>query len=81
MPNERWCFEKVIIYRYKRKFEADEEKHLVKAGSNYGWKDGTKVVYGWVVSKCGKYKESKKGNSPKPIQCATRRMRSLFEIK
>ena len=77
-----WCiFDKVIIYRYRRKFEADEEKHLVKADSNYGWKDDTKVVYGWVVSKYGKYNESKKGNGPKPIKCATRRMRSLFEIK
>lgn len=79
-----WCiFDRVIVYRYKAKFDADEGKHLVKPESNYGWRDDTKVVYGWVVSKCGKYKQTKgkKRKQPKEIKCAIRRMRSLFEIQ
>ncbi len=78
-----WCvFDRVIMYRYKAKFEADESKHLVKPESNYGWKDDTKIVYGWVVSKCGKYKNGKKKKGlPKRMKCAVRRMRSLFEIE
>ena len=55
-----WCiFDKVIVYRYKSKFEADEKKHLVQRDSGYGWKDDTKVVYGWVVG-CGETREIQK---------------------
>ena len=72
-----WCiFDKVVVYRYKAKFEADEKKHLVKPDSDYGWNDETTVVYGWVVSKSGKYK---KGKSNKDAKCLVRRMRSLYE--
>lgn len=73
-----WCiFDRVIIYRYKAKFEADEPKHLVKSDSAYGWKHDTKVVYGWVVAKCGTYK---KGENIDGDTLLVRRMRSLFEI-
>ena len=75
-----WCiFDKVIVYRYKAKFEADEKKHLVQRDSGYGWKDDTKVVYGWVVGKCGTFKRGKK----KKIEdnCLIRRMRSFFETQ
>ena len=76
-----WCiFDRVIIYRYKAKFESDESKHLVSPTSNYGWKDDTKIVYGWVVAKSGKYSNGKK-KPLKRMNCAIRRMRSLFEIQ
>lgn len=75
-----WCmFDKVIVYRYKAKFESDEDKHLVKAGSGYSWNKDTKVIYGWVVKKYGLYsKEKKDKTKPKVI---IRRMRSLLELK
>jgi hypothetical protein len=71
-------FEKVIIYRYKAKFEADEGKHLVKKGSVYGWNIDTKLIYGWVVGKCGYYNPS---NRVPLINEISRRFRSLFEVK
>lgn len=75
-----WCmFDKVIVYRYKAKFESDEDKHLVKAGSGYSWNKDTKVIYGWVVKKYGLYSKGKEDKTkPKVI---IRRMRSLFELK
>lgn len=75
-----WCiFDKVIVYRYKAKFEADEKKHLVKRDSGYGWKDDTNVVYGWVVGKYGTFKRGK--NKQTEDTCLIRRMRSLFEAQ
>jgi hypothetical protein len=73
-----WCiFDRVIIYRYKSKFEADEPKHLVKSDSVYGWKDDTKIIYGWVVAKYGKFKTDKDDDE---TMLLVRRKRSLFEI-
>jgi len=75
-----WCiFDKVIVYRYKSKFETDEKKHLVQRDSGYGWKNDTKVVYGWVVGKHGKFKRGKKKQNDD--DCLIRRMRSLFETQ
>ena len=77
-----WCiFEKVIVYRYKAKFDADKNQHLVDPQSNYGWKADTKVVYGWGVSKYGKYKKGGGKKAPKEMKCIVRRMRSLFELR
>lgn len=67
-------FNKVVIYRYRSKFEADEKKHLVIKNSDYAWKEDTEVVYGWVVSKKGKFQ-----HNPPSIQSLTRRMRSIFQ--
>lgn len=74
-----WCeFGSVKEYSSKADFEADEKLHLVNPDSGYGWKKGkTKVVYGWVVSKYGTIKD---GDASKYIS-ATRRMRSLFELR
>lgn len=75
-----WCIiEKVVVYRYKSKFESDEKKHLVQRDSGYGWKDDTNAVYGWVVGNHGKYKRGK--SKHKEVTCLIRRMRSLFEIQ
>ena len=52
-------FDRVEVYRYKGKFIADEKKHCVEQSSNYGWTDDTKVIYGWVVSKCGRYEKKR----------------------
>ena len=71
-------FDRVITYRYRSKFEADEKKHLVTKESDYTWKQDTDVVYGWVVSKKGKFTEQR---SPPTIESLTRRMRSLFQYK
>eukprot|EP00553_Chaetoceros_curvisetus_P014326 CAMPEP_0204642226 /NCGR_PEP_ID=MMETSP0717-20131115/51572_1 /ASSEMBLY_ACC=CAM_ASM_000666 /TAXON_ID=230516 /ORGANISM="Chaetoceros curvisetus" /LENGTH=299 /DNA_ID=CAMNT_0051662983 /DNA_START=898 /DNA_END=1797 /DNA_ORIENTATION=- len=71
-------FDRVIVYRYKAKFRADEKKHCVQPDSNYSWNDNTSVIYGWVVSKCGTYG---KRNKKKHITCLLRRMRSLFEMQ
>ena len=69
-------FARVEVYRYKGKFIADEKKHCVEQSSNYGWNDDTKVIYRWVVSKCGRY-----GKKRKKAKVLLRRMRSLFEIQ
>ena len=72
-------FNRVIIYRYRAKFEADEKKHLVKRDSGYGWKNDTKIVYGWVVAKKGKFK---KDDTKKPmVKSMMRRMRSFFALE
>jgi hypothetical protein len=70
-----WCkFSSVVRYSTRKDFEADEQAHLVRRDSGYGWKDGTtKVVYGWVVGQCGTGQVSS-------FQSAERRMRSLFEL-
>lgn len=75
-------FNKVIIYRYRSKFEADEEKHMVKRDSGYGWRDDTRIVYGWVVSKKTKFNnvDAKNGVKKPIVQSMTRRMRSLFSL-
>jgi hypothetical protein len=73
-----WCiFDRVVIYRYKSKFQADEPKHLVKCDSVYGWQDDTKIIYGWVVAKYGRYKRDQNLDDATLL---VRRMRSLFEI-
>ena len=70
-----WCiFDKVVIYRYKSKFEMDVDKHLVTPDSGYGWKNGGDIRYGWVVKEYQKMPN----NSIKKI---TRRMRSLYEVE
>ena len=79
-------FDRVIIYRYRSKFEADEEKHMVKRDSGYGWKDDTRIVYGWVVSKKAKLniadcKNTGKKKSFVKVQSMARRMRSLFSLE
>ncbi len=73
-------FDRVIIYRYRAKFEADEKKHLVQRDSGYGWKEDTKVVYGWVVSKKGKFNAGAAKAKPPHIHSLVRRMRSLYSI-
>jgi len=71
-------FGRVINYRYRVKFEADEEKHLVGKGSVYGWNDDKQsVIYGWQVEKKGKYEKDHPYPTP---HCLVRRMRSLFEF-
>ena len=70
-----WCvFDKVVIYRYKSKFEMDVDKHLVTPDSGYGWKNGGDIRYGWVV----KEYQRLPNNIVKKI---TRRMRSLYEVE
>ena len=69
-------FDRVITYRYRSEFEADENKHLVKRDSGYAWEEETKVVYGWVVKSKGFYKKK-----VPTITRITRRMRSLFSIE
>ncbi len=71
-----WCtFTSVVRYTCRTAFEADENRHLVSPQSGYAWKEGaTKVIYGWVVGNCGRIKESS-------FLSASRRMRSLFELK
>ena len=79
-------FNRVIIYRYRAKFEADEKKHLVKCDIGYCWKEETKLIYGWVVASKGKYKghgtkkQSKKSQEIKSM-LISRRMRSLFSVQ
>mmetsp|Transcript_3961 Transcript_3961/g.5401 ORF Transcript_3961/g.5401 Transcript_3961/m.5401 type:complete len:309 (+) Transcript_3961:423-1349(+) len=86
-----WCiFDRVIIYKYLSKFEADEASHLVKRDSAYGWKDGeTKVIYGWVVGSCYIYKKNNKTgklsnqklpNTSMTFSAIVRRMRSLYSL-
>ncbi|CAJ1942268.1 unnamed protein product [Cylindrotheca closterium] len=74
-----WCeFGSVREYTNQEDFEADEKLHLVTPESGYGWKkDETKVVYGWVVSKYGEIKDSEDSI----YISATRRMRSLFQLR
>jgi hypothetical protein len=75
-------FDRVITYRYRSKFEADEKMHLVKRNSGYGWKEETEIVYGWVVGKKGKYKNSGKNKQKCPsVQSLIRRMRSLYSVE
>jgi len=71
-----WCiFDKVVVYRYRSKFEKDQMKHLVPCDSSYGWKEDTKCIYGWVVKKKGYFKKKDVN-----VKTLIRRMRSLFEI-
>ena len=74
-----WCeFGSVKEYTNQADFEADEKQHLVTPESGYGWKkDKTMVVYGWVVSK---YERIKDGDD-KLYRSATRRLRSLFQLR
>ena len=76
-------FDRVSMYRYRAKFEADEKKHLVKRDSGYGWKEDTKLIYGWVVASKGKYKDNcgKKQSKKPQIKSMIRRMRSLFSVQ
>ena len=45
-------FGEVKRYENKKDFEDDEREHLVKGGSNYGWRG--KTIYGWVVKESGR---------------------------
>lgn len=72
-----WCiFDKVVVYRYRSKFENDEMKHRVPRDSNYGWKEDTKCIYGWSVKKTGHFNKNEES-----VKAVVRRMRSLFEIQ
>lgn len=75
-----WCeVGSVKEYTNQSDFEADEKLHLVTPDSGYGWKkDKTKVVYGWVVSDCGRIQD---GEDAGMYISATRRMRSLFQLR
>jgi hypothetical protein len=72
-------FDRVVLYRYKAKFQSDESKHLVSRNSGYGWKSDTDIIYGWVVKKVFKY-EKNASSQKKKIVRLERRMRSLYEI-
>lgn len=64
-------------YTTKEGFDADEQGHLVGPASGYGWKKGkTKELYGWMVGRCGT-----SGAAADEFICATRRMRSLFQLQ
>jgi hypothetical protein len=75
-----WCiFSSVCTYANKVGFQADEGAHLVGKDSGYGWKDGlTDRMYGWVVDECGRFAEDVAAQCM--FKCATRRMRSLFQV-
>jgi hypothetical protein len=72
-----WCtFTSMICYTSKVAFDSDQSRHLVSQASGYGWKESTNKIYGWVV---GEYaRVIAKDDS---FLRATRRMRSLFELK
>eukprot|EP00566_Odontella_aurita_P028920 CAMPEP_0113576392 /NCGR_PEP_ID=MMETSP0015_2-20120614/28273_1 /TAXON_ID=2838 /ORGANISM="Odontella" /LENGTH=147 /DNA_ID=CAMNT_0000479827 /DNA_START=229 /DNA_END=672 /DNA_ORIENTATION=+ /assembly_acc=CAM_ASM_000160 len=79
-----WCtFSGVIEYKDRESFESDEEQHLVKNSSGYGWKDGkTDVIYGWIVGSTGVYdKKESSATNTMTMASITRRMRSLYEIE
>jgi FTO catalytic domain/FTO C-terminal domain len=74
-----WCtFTRMIEYRDRTGFQADEKKHLVARDSGYSWKEETKVIYGWEVGECGWYKDPLDfGNTTLIV----RRLRSIFEFQ
>eukprot|EP00980_Cylindrotheca_fusiformis_P008195 scaffold1736_cov127-Cylindrotheca_fusiformis.AAC.9 len=70
-------FHSVKKYTTRETFEADEKGHLVAPGSDYGWKEGkTKVIYGWIVGEYGSF-----ASNGCEFHSATRRMRSLFQLR
>ena len=80
VENVGWViFDRVILYDGREKFESDERKHLVPRDSGYGWKDDTRMIYGWVVKKAVEY-DNKVTNKQRTVVKIARRMRSFFEI-
>ena len=74
-----WCvISSVKKYVTQESFERDEKLHLVTPESGYGLKNKTKVIYGWVV---GQYERFGPDGDSTPFRTATRRMRSLFQMK
>jgi hypothetical protein len=78
-----WCtIKSVKIYETAAAFEADESLHLVSPNSGYSWKQGeTRILYGWIVGDCGRFHDASKNSEHATYQSASRRMRSLFELR
>eukprot|EP00536_Pseudo-nitzschia_multiseries_P009455 jgi/Psemu1/325650/estExt_fgenesh1_pg.C_2640001 len=78
-----WCiFSSVKKYTTGNEFRKEENLHLVTPDSGYGWKDGKmkQNIYGWVVTKYHRYKESSSSSDADTNFSGIRRFRSLFQL-
>lgn len=75
-----WCiFSSVKIYTMEKDFRAEQNLHLVRPDSGYGWKNGvTKKIYGWIVEEQCRY--DKLSSSASVYGTGVRRFRSLFQL-
>jgi hypothetical protein len=68
-------FSQIKRYQNEDQVEDDISLHLVEKGSSYGWKEGTGMLYGWVIERTEWF------DMPRPNPAMTRLLRSVFELK
>jgi alpha-ketoglutarate-dependent dioxygenase FTO len=75
-----WCiFSSVKVYTTEKDFRAEDNLHLVRPDSGYGWKNGvTKKIYGWIVEE--QCRSDELSSSASLYDTGVRRFRSLFEL-